>query len=62
MTSPAAAPETPEQKVIVHITPHYEPGACEHEWPLEDEQGTDMNQCCPKCGMSFMRYIHTECP
>lgn len=52
--------EQVEDEVYVHIKPL--PVECEHEWPLEDEHGTAMDQCCPKCGMSFIRYIHTECP
>ena len=56
-----AAPTAQEAVVAVHISPHYEPGACDHDWP-EADHGTDMAGCCTKCGMSFIRYIHTECP
>ena len=34
---------------------------CDHDWPEADGQ-TDVNGFCTKCGMSFQRYIHTECP
>lgn len=34
---------------------------CDHDWP-EDDRGTDMEGSCTKCGMSFMLYIHVECP
>jgi hypothetical protein len=44
---------------IIHISPAYTP--CDHDWP-EDERGTDMSGCCTKCGMSFIRHIHMECP
>lgn len=37
-------------------------GKCtDHDWP-EGAHGTDMDGSCTKCGMSFQRYIHTECP
>jgi len=53
----------PEEIKVVHVSPHYEPGACDHDWPDEpDGRQTDMNGRCTKCGMSFIRYIHTECP
>lgn len=54
-------PAAQEAAIVVHISPHYEPGACDHDWP-ETERGVDMAGCCVKCGMSFIRYIHTECP
>ncbi len=50
---------TPEEITVVHVAPMFTP--CDHDWP-EDDCGTDMNGCCTKCGMSFMRYIHMECP
>ena len=53
-------PKATGDPVYLHITPLS--SECEHEWPLEDEHGTAMNQNCPKCGISFIHYIHTECP
>lgn len=39
------------------------PEPCDHDWPeAPDGSGTDMDGSCTKCGMSFQRYIHTECP
>lgn len=36
---------------------------CDHDWPDSEEGGgTDINGSCTKCGMSFMLYIHSECP
>lgn len=35
---------------------------CEHDWPDDTTGQTDMNGSCTKCGMSFMLYIHSECP
>ena len=37
------------------------PASCQHDWPEADGQ-TDSYGSCTKCGMSFQRYIHTECP
>ena len=51
--------EQVEDKVYVHITPL--PVECDHDWP-QCESGVSMNGVCTKCGMSFIRYIHTECP
>jgi len=34
---------------------------CEHDWP-ESDRGTDIDGSCTKCGISFLLYIHTECP
>lgn len=34
---------------------------CRHDWP-QGERGVDMQSCCTKCGITFMRYILTECP
>lgn len=42
-----------------HETPL--PVKCDHDWP-EGDNGPEDGACCKKCGMSFMRYIHTECP
>jgi hypothetical protein len=33
----------------------------DHDWP-EGPHGTDMDGSCTRCGLSFLRYIHTECP
>lgn len=49
----------PSQAVVAHVTLTPEP--CDHDWP-EGDHGTDMNGCCTKCGLSFTRYIFTECP
>ncbi len=47
---------------VVHVSPSYPPG-CDHDWPDDPAGGgTDTNGCCTKCGMSFIRYIHTEMP
>lgn len=32
---------------------------CQHDWPFEDVQDQDQ---CRWCGMSFTRYVFTECP
>ncbi len=34
---------------------------CDHDWP-EGDRGTDKDGSCTKCGMSFMLYIHCDCP
>ena len=49
----------PSEVDVIHVSPSYTP--CDHDWP-DGDCGTDMNGCCTKCGMSFIRYIHTECP
>jgi hypothetical protein len=49
-----------EVGTVVHVSPT-SPKDCDHDWP-EDKYGADMNGCCTKCGMSFIRYIHTDCP
>jgi len=46
---------------VVHVSPSY-PKGCAHEWTSDSYGQTDMNGACEKCGMSFIRYIHTECP
>jgi hypothetical protein len=46
---------------VVHVSPSY-PKGCDHDWSDDEDGQTDMNGCCTKCGMSFQRYIHTECP
>jgi hypothetical protein len=52
--------------LTVHVSPSY-PSGCQHEWAyvqVKDEDGR-MNEepsHCTKCGMSFTRYIFTECP
>lgn len=51
--------ENGEVGTVIHVSPTYAP--CDHDWP-ENEHGTDMDGCCTKCGMSFIRYIHCECP
>ena len=51
-----------EVGTVVHVSPHYEPGACDHDWSDDSTGQTDMSGRCTKCGMSFLRYIHTECP
>jgi hypothetical protein len=51
----------------VHVTPSY-PAGCKHEWhyvQTTDEHGRIINEeptHCTKCGISFTRYIFTECP
>jgi len=54
---------------VIHVTPSYPPG-CQHEWvyvQVQDEDGRmrgpqEEPSHCRKCGMSFTRYIFTECP
>lgn len=46
--------------VHVHISPHYPPG-CKHEWAYADDECGEPSHC-GKCGISFTRYIFTECP
>ena len=42
----------------VHLTPEINE-ECDHAW----EGGADMSQeRCSKCGLSFMRYVHSCCP
>lgn len=44
--------------VAVHATPAIDDG-CYHDW----ENGEDGNpERCSKCGLSFMRFIHSCCP
>jgi hypothetical protein len=44
--------------VAVHLTPAIDDG-CYHDW----ENGEDGNpERCSKCGLSFMRFIHSCCP
>lgn len=44
--------------VAVHVTPAIDEG-CYHDW----ENGEDGNpERCSKCGLSFMRFIHSCCP
>jgi hypothetical protein len=52
----AAIGASPEDVVIAHVT--LTPAPCDHEW---DNGGCNPEQCL-KCGMSFTRYIFTECP
>ena len=55
---------------VVHLTPAYDP-KCKHEWeystsdndppgsePQQDEEPTH----CKLCGISWTRYIFTQCP
>lgn len=58
---PKPKQEPPEEVVAVHVTPTINEG-CDHDWPDDIDGQTDMYGCCTKCGMSFQRYIHTECP
>lgn len=46
----------PEKKTTVNTK------ACNHDWAEDSDGQTDMYGGCTKCGMSFQRYIHTECP
>ena len=42
----------------VHVTPAIDEG-CYHDW----ENGEDGNpERCSKCGLSFMRFVHSCCP
>ncbi len=44
--------------VAVHVTPAINE-ECRHDW----ENGEDGNpERCGKCGLSFMRYVHSCCP
>lgn len=53
--------ENGEVGTVIHVSPTYAP--CDHDFPdNSDGRGTDMNGHCTKCGISFIRYIHTECP
>jgi hypothetical protein len=53
--------EDKDPGVVVHVSPSYPPG-CIHEWVYFDSQENDVPSHCAKCGMSFTRYIFTECP
>lgn len=53
--------ENGEPGIVVHVSPTY-PKGCDHDWPDDETGQTDMYARCKKCGMSFQRYIHTECP
>jgi hypothetical protein len=52
---------------VIHVTPSYPPG-CQHEWHYEEVKNAaghvieETPTHCVKCGMSFTRYIFTECP
>jgi len=51
-----------EEATVVHVTPSYKED-CDHDFPTDDESGqVEMSSCCTKCGISFTRYIFTECP
>lgn len=44
--------------VVVHVAPAIDED-CDHDW----EGGADGNpERCSKCGLSFMRFIHSCCP
>jgi hypothetical protein len=46
-----------ETDVVVHITPKIDE-ECDHDW----EDGADGNpERCSKCGLSFMRFVHSCC-
>lgn len=52
---------------VIHTSPYYPPGACDHQWVYMNQKDEDGNvdetpSHCKKCGMSFIRYIFTECP
>jgi len=55
------------QSVSIHVSPSY-PAGCVHEWAYtrtHDESGRIIDEepsHCIKCGISFTRYIFTECP
>lgn len=49
---------------VVHITPTYDPN-CKHDWAYADdgaetEPGEPTH--CKLCGISWTRYIFTQCP
>lgn len=46
----------PGDITLVHVSETPKP--CDHDW---DNEGMNPEQCL-KCGMSFTRYIFTECP
>lgn len=52
--------ELPEGYTIMHITPAAV--QCRHEWPTKAGGEVDKFGRCPKCGMSFLRYVYTQCP
>lgn len=45
-----------DEYVLVSVTKIPKP--CDHDW---DNEGCNPESCL-KCGMSFTRYVHTECP
>lgn len=52
--------------ITIHVTPNYRPG-CKHEWAyvktrIEGGYTDETPSHCIRCGMSFTRYIFTECP
>lgn len=51
-----------EPLYAVHVAPYYKPGACEHDFTADEQGFTASDSICTKCGMSFVRYVHTECP
>lgn len=54
----------PEQQKVLRVHEFVLPPAstkCAHDWP-ETEQGADLDGSCAKCGISFMAYVHMECP
>lgn len=44
-----------EDVVVAHVT--MTPNPCDHDW--DDSEGNP--ERCTKCGLSFTRYIFTEC-
>ncbi len=49
-----------EEGVVVHVSPTYPP--CDHDWPEQRPEDDCFSGQCTKCGMSFTRYVFTECP
>lgn len=52
--------DKPTEPVVIHVCPSYPPD-CKHEWIYEDAWAESPSHC-GKCGMSWTRYIFTECP
>lgn len=59
---PASELERPQENLPrIPAPPSTSQGHCHgnHDWPFEDVRDSD---CCRRCGMGFLRHIHTEMP
>lgn len=52
--------EAEEEQILCRLKMPQEP--CDHDFEEDEDGGTDYYGACKKCGMSFIRHIHMECP